>query len=229
MDLDPVFFPDAGDDIQCPMPCGRCQDLGPNSCEDCLDCLLWPEVVPPRATHVPAPPGRTAPTMSESLRRHRESLDVGARVGLVSRRFRREHGLSQRGLAEAIGWSQASLNRAEQDAAPLTLRKVEVLLRHLGYRLAIVPADTNPATTLGEDLDEAWGAPDLLARDAAGRRPPPYGQVTWNSVLDRRLYARVLKHETEWTWQRPRTLSSAPSSRPDGGSWGGSGSRRIQP
>lgn len=149
--------------------------------------------------------------MTESLRRRREALDVGTRVGLVSRRFRREHELSQRALAEAVGWSQPRLNRAERDAAPLPLRTADAFLRLLGYRLAIVPAGTgtaeatptHPTTGLGEDPDESWGASDLIARDAAGRRPPPYGRVTWNSVLDRRLNTPQLKHDAEWTWQRP--------------------------
>lgn len=207
MDADPpptgIDDPGFGDDMDCPMPCDRCQELAPHGCEDCLDCLLWPEAVPPRATQIPAPPGRTAPTMLEALHRHRERLHVGARVGLVSRRFRRERGLSQRSLAEVIGWSQPSLHRAERDAAPLSLHRVESFLRHLGYRLAIVPAESGVASPLGEDADEMWGAPDLIARDAAGRRLPPHGQVTWNSVLDRRLHAPLVKHEAEWTWQRP--------------------------
>lgn len=215
MELDPALIPDGGDDIACPVPCDRCQELGPDGCEDCLDCLLWPEVVPARARHVPAPPGPTAPTMSTKLQQQREILDIGSRVGLVSRRFRGEQEISQRSLAGSIGWSQASLNRAEQDAAPMALHKVEALLHHVGYRLAIVRRDVEPAAALGEDRDETWGAPELLARDAAGRRLPPHGQVTWNSPLERRLYARGQKHEAEWTWVRPRRPSSTRDSHPD--------------
>lgn len=204
-DPDSLLAPNPGDGFVCPVPCERCDALGPGGCEDCLDCLLWPEVLPPHeATPARAPVGPTAPTRTADLRTRRAALDIGARVGLVSRRFRRDRQLSQRALAAALGWTQASINRAERDAAPLTVRRVESFLGHLGFRLAIVPGDTEAASALGEHPDEAWGAPDLVAHDAAGRRPPPYGQVTWNSIIDRRLYSRILGHEAEWTWQQPR-------------------------
>ncbi len=201
---------DAGEGVVCPMPCERCDVLGPGGCEDCLDCLLWPEVPPERSTGCPPLPGRTSPTKTAELRAARAALEIGTRVGLVIRRHRREAHVSQRDLAAAVGWSQTALGRAEVDASALPVARVEALLRHLGHRLAVVPlapADAtdptdSPAALLHEDPDEAWGATDLIARDGAGRRPPPYSEVIWHSILDRRMSAGVLGHEAEWTWQR---------------------------
>ena len=207
---------DAGEDVVCPMPCERCDALGPGGCEDCLDCMLWPEVPEERSTGGPPLPGRTSPTKTAELRAARAALEIGTRVGLVIRRHRREAHLSQRELAAELGWPQATLSRAEKDASALPVARVEALLRRLGHRLAIVPlapagttGATVPAALLHEDPDEAWGATDLIARDGAGRRPPPYGQVTWHSILDRRMNAGVLGHEAEWTWQHapPRDVS----------------------
>ncbi|WP_435198475.1 helix-turn-helix domain-containing protein [Janibacter sp. GS2] len=144
------------------------------------------------------------PVRTPELSAVRARLDVGTRVGLVVRRFRRRRLLSQRSMADELGWHHSTLSRAEKDISTLTVRKVETLLRHTGHRLAIVPDTVGVASALGEDPDEAWGAPDLLARDGQGRRLPPYGRVTWNSVIDRRLYARIVGHEAEWTWRRPR-------------------------
>lgn len=189
--------------IICPMPCAWCDELGPGGCEDCLDCLLWPEVVPLRTPGFGPRVGPTAPTMTRQLQERREELDLGSRVGLVSRRFRRQAGLSQRGLADDLGWSQAGVNRAETDASRLPVHRLDRFLRHLGHRLAIVPVDAPAGTYLGEDPDEAWGAPDLLARDCGRRRLPPHGLTTWNDVIDRRLAASSRGHEAEWTWQRP--------------------------
>ena len=114
---------DGGEGVVCPMPCERCDALGPGGCEDCLDCLLWPEVPPGRSTGGPPLPGRTSPTKTAELRAART-------------------------------------------------------------RLAIVPLAPADAT-------------ELIARDGARRRPPPYGQVTRHSLLDRRMNG----NEAEWTWR----------------------------
>lgn len=175
---------DGGEGVVCPVPCERCDALGPGGCEDCLDCLLWPEVPPGRSTGGPPLPGRTSPTKTAELRAARARLDIGSRVGLVIRRHRREEHLSQRELAAELGSPQATLSRAEKDASALPVARVEALLRHLGHRLAIVPLAPADAT-------------ELIARDGAGRRPPPYGQVTRHSLLDRRMNG----NEAEWTWR----------------------------
>lgn len=204
---------DLGDEVVCPMPCSACSDVG--DCEDCLDCLYWPEVVraPPPTT---SPRGPTAPTRTGELVTARAALDIGQRVGLVTRRHRGSRQLSQRALAAELGWHHSTLTRAETNAFPLALRKAEDLLQHIGYRLAVVPARRGRAAALDEDPDEVWGTGDLLARDAQGRRLPPYGRLTWSSTLDRVMYARILGHEAEWTWRRSHDHPDAPFAA---GSW----------
>lgn len=192
---------DAGDQITCPVPCDHC--VGPGACEDCLDCLYWPDPVPPPPRPLP-PSGRTSPVATASLLARRGDLGVGARVGLTMRRFRRERELSQRALARRLGWGQTTVARAETDASHLTLAKVDALLRHTRHRLAVVSDTGELATGLDEVPDETWGATDLLARDGQGRRLPPYAEITWNSPVDRRLWSRIVEHEAEWTWHRPR-------------------------
>lgn len=180
--------------IVCPAPCDICEE--PGDCEDCLDCLYWPRRytdVPPRP--VPAR-GRSAPTKQQELSSARHQLVAGLRVGLLSRRHRRLQGLTQRDLAEAMGWSRSVIGRLEADASGMPLARIEALLGALGYRVAFVPvaADTN------EDPDKIWGASDLLARDGQGRRPPPGSRVTWHDEDDRRLYTTL--RGREWTWSR---------------------------
>lgn len=191
-------------DDGCPMDCGTCQ--APGDCEDCLDCLYWPED-PDDHSVPPGPPrGPSVPTLARELAQARAQLHLGRRVGLVLRRFRRMHALSQRGLARDVGWSRSSLARAEVDASAQTLRAVDELLRHTGHRLAII-ADAGPETgrvgipDLGEDPDHAWGVTDLVARDARGRRLPPVDDVLYRSPSDRRVGGC---HEEPWIWRRSR-------------------------
>lgn len=194
-----------GDDdseVSCPMPCTSC--TGPGGCEDCLDCLYWPEAFDSSRQPAAAIPGPLSPVRIDQLGRARSRLGIGQRVGLVVRRARGDRGLSTRSLATELGWHHSTLTRAEGDAGRLTLHKADGLLRHLGYRIAVVPDSGAPATELGEPPDETWGSSDLLARDGQGRRLPPYATTTWNSIVDRRLWSRIVKHEAEWTWHRPR-------------------------
>lgn len=200
MDEDPEDIPTA-----CPMPCTYCTE--PGSCEDCLDCLCWPDVVDDSAGAHPAarrlPSGPSVPTMGRQLALARAQLDLGARLGLVVRRYRRAHAMSQRELADHLGWHCSTLSRAERDASSLTVRKAQQILRHVGYRLAIVPDTPAAGRSLGEDPDTVWDVTDLVARDGGGRRLPPFGTATWNDEIDRRLYGPIRKHESEWTWHRP--------------------------
>lgn len=190
------------DDDGCPMECGTCRE--PGDCEDCLDCLYWPDDA--EAWSVPAGPprGPSVPTMARELREARARLHLGQRVGLVLRRYRRSHALSQRALAVEVGWSRSGLARVEVDASALSLRTADDLLRRVGHRLAIV-ADTGSATGLGEDPDHAWGAADLLARDAGGRRLPPVDGVLHRSPTDCRVGTITGCHEEPWIWWRPPT------------------------
>ena len=141
--------------IACPMDCRVCSD--PGDCEDCLDCLLWPRVVEELRAVVRPPRGPSFLVRSTDLVEARERLDVGRRVGLVARRFRRGARLTQRQLAAVLGWSRASMGRLEHDATQIPLGKVEALLRHTGHRLVIVEI-----VGQGEVDELQWGAADLL-------------------------------------------------------------------
>ncbi|KRE37055.1 hypothetical protein ASG73_12175 [Janibacter sp. Soil728] len=182
--------------LTCPMDCAVCKE--PGDCEDCLDCLYWPNVVEDDLWHPPAPRGRSLPTKTAQMEDARSRIVTSRRVGLVSRRFRRLARLSQRELAAELGWSHTSVGRMEKDAATMPLGKIEALLQRAGYRFAIVAKD---AATPTEASDDLWEAADLIARDQAGRRPSPLGSVTWHPPEDLRQDSSL--RGREWTWQRP--------------------------
>lgn len=204
---------------ECPFPCNLCPS--PGDCEDCLDCLVWPETVPVHPMPPWTPRARSSPVRARELEEARRGLDVGRRIGLVLRRVRRRERLSQSALAAHVGWTPSSLNRAEQDASPMSLGRVDGLLRRVGHRLAIVEvADRPPAAAatgptapvtdadVDEVPDEVWGAADLIARDRRGRRFPPFARLTWEDPMDRDLYRRHGKPLPEWTWWNPGPRSS---------------------
>lgn len=56
---------------------------------------------------------------------------------LARRRFR----LSQRELADALGWDRAVVGRWEAGEGPVALSRVDGVLRGLGFRLRVVPWD----------------------------------------------------------------------------------------
>lgn len=213
----------------CPLPCTTC--AAPGDCEDCLDCLYWPARVDDEPEPVSTPRGYAHPSKAAELDRARAGLGIADRVGLLSRRHRRLHHLSQRDMAAEIGWSRSSLGRLESDAGALTVAKVDGLLRHIGFRLALLPVDPAPpdpeepdpeppdpvATAMpiprppglvgAEPPSTWWGAEDLLARDAGSRRPPPDAQVTWHTAQELREDS-TLKGRA-WTWRRPQRGSAA--------------------
>lgn len=185
--------------IVCPMACEICQQ--PGDCEDCLDCLCWPRPYDDTPPHPPPARGPSQPAKAAEIARARRDLVAALRVGLVSRRYRRSHGLTQRDLAAELGWSRSVVGRIEADAAHTPFDRVDALLHHVGYRVALIPITEEPV----EDPDATWGASDLLARDGQGRRPPPGSQVTWNDESDRRLYTSLC--DREWTWSRSAPLT----------------------
>lgn len=96
-------------------------------------------------------------------------VPVGEQVGLAPRAYRREHGLSQRALAELVGVPQATIARIERSALSSGFGTVVSLLARTPYSLAVVDADGHPVT--------AWDATDLRARDRSGRRFPADREV----------------------------------------------------
>lgn len=140
--------------------------------------------------------------LSEVLNSTRAGITLGQRIGLVLRRHRREHRRSQRETAQEAGWSRSAFARAEVDASALSLHKVETLLSLTGHRLAIIRDTGETAIALGEEDDLSWGVPDLVARDAGGRRLPPTGDVRFRSVTERLVDGRSIGHEHPWVWAR---------------------------
>lgn len=185
----------------CPMACEHCQQAG--DCEDCLDCLQWPrrdpEPPPPRPAR-----GYSLPLKTTELEAARAELTLATRVGLVVRRCRGERQLSQRALAAELGWSRSAVGRAEIDAKGLTLAALEHVLAFTGHRLAIVPTTDQPVTELGEDPDHAWGVPEVVARNADGRRLPPYGRALFRTEAECIQDEGLVGHREAWVWQQPR-------------------------
>lgn len=193
---------EAGELEGCPMQCGHCQT--PGDCEDCLDCLHWPDPVDDTPLHPPPARGYSIPLQTQELTAARTTLTLATRVGLVMRRYRKEHRLSQRALAGALGWSPSAVGRAEVDASSLNLGALDHVLTFIGHRLAILPVTDGPAEELGEDPDHAWGMPEVVARNAAGRRLPPYGHALFRPEAERIQDAGLVGHRVPWVWQQPR-------------------------
>lgn len=186
---------------ECPLRCDVCRE--PGDCEDCLDCLLWPDIAGDEPLPIREPKARSSPVRTRDLHDARQRLDVGRRVGLVLRRARRRGRLSQAALARQVGWSASSMNRAENDASSMTLGRIDGLLRQVGHRLAVVEDRPLPApacaSASGELPDEVWGTEELLARDRRGRRFPPFVRLTWEGPLDRAVVRRRGGPLPEWT------------------------------
>jgi len=90
-------------------------------------------------------------------------------VGLALRAYRRERGLSQRALAEAMGVPQPTVARLERSPGRCSLDTVLDLLATTGHTLVVVGADGRPITQ--------WDPTDLHARDRSGRRFPAHRDV----------------------------------------------------
>lgn len=183
------------------MSCRHCR--APGACEDCLDCLHWPDIVDDSLLRAPPPRGYSVPLLTQELDDARAHLAMATRVGLVMRRYRKEHRLSQRALAGELGWSPSAVGRAEVDATALNLASLEHALALTGHRLAIVPATSGIADDLGEDADHAWGIPEVVARNAAGRRLPPYGRPLFREEAERIQDEGIVGHREPWVWQQP--------------------------
>lgn len=193
---------ECGDLDRCPMPCEHCEQ--PGDCEDCLDCLRWPRPVDDEPVRPPPEHWASLPLLTQELEAARAGLTPATRVGLVMRRCRKERRLSQRALAEGLGWSPSAVGRAEVDARRLTIESLEHVLAFTGHRLAIVPDTAGPAEELGEDPDSTWGVPEVVARDIAGRRLPPYGRALFRAEPDRIQDEGLVGHRQPWVWQQPR-------------------------
>lgn len=109
--------------------------------------------------------GRMVAERSEAV----GQVPLGEQVGLVLRAYRRERGLSQRALAQALGVPQPTIARLECAALTCSLDTVLGLLAATGHTLGVVDTDGRPVTD--------WDATDRRARDRSGRRFPAHRDV----------------------------------------------------
>jgi len=72
-----------------------------------------------------------------ALRREWERTALARAVALDVIRYRASHGLSQRGLAEALGWKPAQVARLEQASHSPSIETLLHLARRLGLRFAV--------------------------------------------------------------------------------------------
>jgi len=113
-----------------------------------------------------------------------DSVTDGYAVGVAMRLARRRLGLSQRGLAEALGWDRAKVGRWESGLVPEGFEQVVGLLRVLGFGLEL----TDPHA-------HGWAAFDDPAEhvaDRAGRRFPAHLELCGESAM------------STWNWTRHR-------------------------
>lgn len=188
----------------CPDNCAHC--VRPGDCEDCLDCLMWPLPYPSDPwVSEPKVTGWHGPSHAEALARRRAELDLPDRVGLAVRSYRRQRTISQRGLAEQLGLAHSVVGRLERRAGSMPLGRVSDLLERLGYALVVVRRVPSVDESPGDHpvSDSTWGAPDLLAADAAGRRPPAHSRARWREELERLTGSDGLEHDGAWTWSMP--------------------------
>ena len=108
----------------------------------------------------------------------------GEAVGAAMRLARCRLGLSQRALADALGWDRARVGRWESGRVPEGFEQVVGLLRVLGFGLAL----TDLVGPRAADRDE----PAERLRDRGGRRFPAHLDLCQEST------------STTWNWTRHR-------------------------
>ena len=94
-----------------------------------------------------------------------EQLPLAEHVALALRGLRRREGLSQRGLAQSLGWTQSRVSRLETRAGDMPLDTVQEAVEAAGLELVLMVA--------GRPVGRSdWEQTDLIARDRRGRRFP---------------------------------------------------------
>lgn len=66
-------------------------------------------------------------------------LDLLDAIGHAIRLYRRLEGLSQRRLADNLGWDRSKVARWETGDLPPIVARIDGLLRAMGYRILVVP------------------------------------------------------------------------------------------
>ena len=142
-------------------------------------------------------------SVMESYGRRGDPMN-GESVGAAMRATRRRLGLSQRGLAEALGWSRAKVGRWEGGTLPQGFDEVVSLLRVLGFEAEL----RDPSAAHWAECDEP--AEHLL--DRGDRRFPAHLELCPEDTSQTYNWTR---HQGEpspnaaWTSFRRRTQMEA--------------------
>lgn len=105
-------------------------------------------------------------------------------VATAFRLARRRYSLSQRELAEALGWDRAVVGRWEAGHGPRALSRVDGVLRGMGFRLRVVPTDPTDWPESNEVVEHVL--------DRGQRHLPAH----W--------FHTVVRHESMQSWDRHR-------------------------
>ncbi len=119
-------------------------------------------------------------------------------VGVAFRLARRRLRLSQRELADSLGWDAAKVGRWESGHVAPALARVDGVLRGMGFRLAVVACDPEEWA----DVEE----PHEHAVDRGFRRLPAHLEQDVLEVRHRKWWARH-RHDRSalapiWTYRR---------------------------
>ena len=138
--------------------------------------------------------------------------DVGEAVGQAMRAARARLGLSQRELAERLGWDRAKVGRWEAGDLPAAVDAVQGVLRVLGFQLEVVPiAGLEGGAAPGVGITDL---PVEHVRDRGGRRFPAHLEVVESRGLTGWLWSRTqgevnpLAHRLTFV-RRPRVVSES--------------------
>ena len=112
----------------------------------------------------------------------------GEAVGEAMRLARRRTALSQRGLAEALGWDRAKVGRWENGELPRGYAEVVGLLRTLGFDVVLVDRHAGRWAE--------WDSPAEHVVDRGGRRFPAHLVLAPEHVT------------STWSWVRHRSEPS---------------------
>ena len=145
--------------------------------------------------------------------------DAEYAVGVVFRLTRRRLRLSQRELAETLGWDPSAVGRWESGRVSTALRRVDGVLRGMGFRLAVIPLDgAGP---------ENWDEVDLPIEHIADRALRKFPAHLDHVHVERRPFHWWLRYQDEpspaapnWTYRRRRPAVEAGGDAPQVGDAG---------
>lgn len=129
--------------------------------------------------------------------------DAEHAVGVVFRLTRRRLRLSQRELADLLGWDPSAVGRWESGHVSTALGRVDGVLRGMGFRLAVIPLDAAGP--------ENWDTVDLPIEHIADRALRKFPAHLDHLLVEHRPFHWWLRYQDEpsptapnWTYRRRR-------------------------